>query len=117
MTPASLRRLVAKGEGPTLEFKRSTGELREGIELLDALPVTRGREHVREVAVAGAGGAAERRIGVAGDPDGWPARLKGPRRKADGFRAEVSPDEAHAVLPPEPAHEVQGLVRPPSALG
>ncbi len=34
MTPATLRRLVAKGEGPILEFKRSTGELREGLETL-----------------------------------------------------------------------------------
>ena len=32
MTPTALRRLVAKGEGPTLEFKRTTGELREGLE-------------------------------------------------------------------------------------
>lgn len=34
MTPASLRRLVASGEGLSLEFKRSTGELREGLETL-----------------------------------------------------------------------------------
>jgi ATP-dependent DNA helicase RecG len=32
MTPASLRRLVVQGEGPSLEFKRTTGELREGLE-------------------------------------------------------------------------------------
>lgn len=31
MTIAALRRLIASGEGPTLEFKRSTGELREGM--------------------------------------------------------------------------------------
>ena len=29
-----VRRLVAKGEGPTLEFKRTTGELREGLETM-----------------------------------------------------------------------------------
>ena len=31
MTIAALRRLIAPGEGPTLEFKRSTGELRQGM--------------------------------------------------------------------------------------
>lgn len=31
MTAAALRRLIASGEGPTLEFKRSTAELREGL--------------------------------------------------------------------------------------
>jgi len=30
MTPAALRHLVAQGEGPTLDFKRSTGELSRG---------------------------------------------------------------------------------------
>ncbi|MBI2898893.1 MAG: putative DNA binding domain-containing protein [Planctomycetes bacterium] len=34
MTPAYLRRLVARGEGPVLEFKRTTGELREAMEAL-----------------------------------------------------------------------------------
>lgn len=34
MRIASLRRLVAQGEGATIEFKRSTGELREGMEAL-----------------------------------------------------------------------------------
>ena len=31
MTIAAFRRLIASGEGPILEFKRSTGELREGM--------------------------------------------------------------------------------------
>jgi ATP-dependent DNA helicase RecG len=39
---ASLRRLVARREGVTLEFKRSTGELREGLEILCAFLNTRG---------------------------------------------------------------------------
>jgi len=34
MNPARLRRLVSMGEGPLIEFKRSTGELREGMEAL-----------------------------------------------------------------------------------
>jgi ATP-dependent DNA helicase RecG len=34
MKPASLKKLVARGEGPELEFKRSTGELREAMECL-----------------------------------------------------------------------------------
>lgn len=34
MKPAELKRLVRQGEGPTLEFKRSTGELREAMEAL-----------------------------------------------------------------------------------
>ena len=46
MTPASLRRLVAKGEGPTLEFKRSTGALREGIEALCGMLNGTGRGQV-----------------------------------------------------------------------
>lgn len=46
MTPASFRRLVAKGEGPTLEFKRSTGELREGIEALCGMLNGTGRGQV-----------------------------------------------------------------------
>ena len=46
MTPASLRRLVAKGEGPTIEFKRSTGELREGIEALCGMLNGTGRGQV-----------------------------------------------------------------------
>lgn len=39
-TPAHLQdlhKLVCKGEGPTLEFKRSTGELKEGMQTLCAL--------------------------------------------------------------------------------
>jgi ATP-dependent DNA helicase RecG len=36
MNFSTLRRLVANGEGPTLEFKRSTGELREGLRTLCA---------------------------------------------------------------------------------
>lgn len=47
MTPASFRRLVAKGEGPTLEFKRSTGELHEGIEALCGMLNGTGRGQVR----------------------------------------------------------------------
>ena len=31
-----LERLLARGEGPQLEFKRSTGELREGLQTLCA---------------------------------------------------------------------------------
>ena len=46
MTLASLRRLVAKGEGPTLELKRSTGELREGIEALCGMLNGTGRGRV-----------------------------------------------------------------------
>ncbi len=42
MTPASLRRLAAQGEGPTLELKRSTGELREGLESVCAFLNTAG---------------------------------------------------------------------------
>jgi len=34
MKPAEFRRVVAQGESATLEFKRSTGELREGLEAL-----------------------------------------------------------------------------------
>lgn len=36
MTLAALRRLVTQGEGPILEFKRTTGELREGLETVCA---------------------------------------------------------------------------------
>ena len=43
MTPASLQRLISHGEGSTLEFKRSTGELREGLEALCAFLNTAGR--------------------------------------------------------------------------
>ena len=34
MTLNDLRSLVAEGEGPRLEFKRTTGELREGLQTL-----------------------------------------------------------------------------------
>jgi len=43
VTPASLQRLISHGEGSTLEFKRSTGELREGLEALCAFLNTAGR--------------------------------------------------------------------------
>ena len=36
MTLAALRQLVAQGEGPTLEFKRTTGKVREGLETVCA---------------------------------------------------------------------------------
>ena len=36
MNLSTLKRLVAKGEGPTLEPKRSTGELREGLQTVCA---------------------------------------------------------------------------------
>jgi ATP-dependent DNA helicase RecG len=36
MNLSTLKRLVAKGEGPTLEFKRSTGELREALQTVCA---------------------------------------------------------------------------------
>lgn len=39
---AALRRLVAQGEGPTHEFKHSTGELHEGLEALCAFLNTAG---------------------------------------------------------------------------
>ncbi|OGP87284.1 MAG: hypothetical protein A2Y95_06235 [Deltaproteobacteria bacterium RBG_13_65_10] len=42
MTPAELRRLVSRGEGPTLELKRTTGELREGLESVCAFLNTAG---------------------------------------------------------------------------
>ncbi len=34
MKPQELKRLVRQGEGPSLELKRSTGELREAMEAL-----------------------------------------------------------------------------------
>ena len=34
MKLASLKKLVARGEGPELEFKRTTGELREAMQTL-----------------------------------------------------------------------------------
>ena len=46
MTLASLRRLIARGEGPTLEFKRSTGEFRQGIEALCGMLDGTGRGQV-----------------------------------------------------------------------
>ena len=42
MTLKELRRLVAQGEGPKLEFKRSSGELREGMQTLCAMLNTKG---------------------------------------------------------------------------
>ncbi|MBI5369258.1 MAG: ATP-binding protein [Planctomycetes bacterium] len=46
MTPERLRRLLASGEGPTLEFKRSTGELREAMEALCGMLNAQGRGRV-----------------------------------------------------------------------
>lgn len=46
MTIGALRRLIAAGEGPTLEFKRSTGELREGMEALCGMLNGMGRGQV-----------------------------------------------------------------------
>lgn len=42
MTPTELRRLVRQGEGRSLEFKRTTGELREGLQTLCAFLNTAG---------------------------------------------------------------------------
>lgn len=42
LTLTSLRRLVAQGEGPKLEFKRTTGELREGLQTVCAFLNSRG---------------------------------------------------------------------------
>ncbi|MFZ5468020.1 MAG: ATP-binding protein [Myxococcota bacterium] len=42
LSPAKVRRLIAKGESETLELKRSTGELREGMEALCAFLNNRG---------------------------------------------------------------------------
>lgn len=44
--PATLRRLVARGEGPQLEFKRSTGELREAMVTLCGMLNARGEGRV-----------------------------------------------------------------------
>lgn len=46
MTPVSLRRLVEQGEGPSIEFKRSTGELREGMEAICGMLNLAGRGQV-----------------------------------------------------------------------
>jgi hypothetical protein len=43
MNPTVPRRLASKGEGPTLEFKRSTGELRAAMEALGGLLNTTGK--------------------------------------------------------------------------
>lgn len=53
LTFASVRRLLAKGESETLELKRSTGELREGMEALCALLNHRGGTVVFGVAPDG----------------------------------------------------------------
>lgn len=42
MNLSALKRLVARGEGPQLEFKRTTGELREGLETVCAFLNTAG---------------------------------------------------------------------------
>ena len=42
MNLSALKRLVAQGEGPQLEFKRSTGELREGLQTICAFLNTAG---------------------------------------------------------------------------
>jgi len=42
MTESDLRKLSRRGEGPTLEFKRSTGELREALKTICAFLNTRG---------------------------------------------------------------------------
>lgn len=46
MKPAELRRVIAQGESATLEFKRSTGELREGMEALCGMLNDAGRGRV-----------------------------------------------------------------------
>ncbi|MBI2930276.1 MAG: putative DNA binding domain-containing protein [Planctomycetes bacterium] len=46
MNLASLQRLVSKGEGQALEFKRTTGELREGMEALCGMLNAQGKGRV-----------------------------------------------------------------------
>ena len=46
MKPAELPRVIAQGESATLEFKRSTGELREGMEALCGMLNDAGRGRV-----------------------------------------------------------------------
>ncbi|MCE9581718.1 MAG: putative DNA binding domain-containing protein [Planctomycetes bacterium] len=46
MTLSSLRRLASRGEGPALEFKRSTGELREAMEALCGMLNAQGKGQV-----------------------------------------------------------------------
>lgn len=43
MTPSELKRLTAQGEGPELEFKRSTGELRQAMESMCGMLNASGR--------------------------------------------------------------------------
>ena len=99
-----LRELGYAGRGP------------EGVEPLDARPVTRRCYHVREVAAARAGRAVERRLRAPADPDRRPTGRHRPGREGDVLHAHVSPGEAHPLLAPQPAHAVESLVGPRAAL-
>lgn len=105
MRIASLRQLVAQGEGATIEFKRSTGELREGIEALCGMLNATG------------GGQVLFGVSDAGEILGLPIAEKTLREVANASRriepaAEVTPIWI-SVRPGRGVLTVKGVAREP----
>ncbi|MBI4735028.1 MAG: putative DNA binding domain-containing protein [candidate division NC10 bacterium] len=101
----NLRRLIAQGEGTTLEFKRSTGELREGTETLCGMLNAAGRGQVLF-------GVSE-----AGEILGVPIAEKTLREVANASRriepaAEVTPSWI-SIRPGRGVLAVKGVAREP----
>src|SRR3989442_1732182 len=115
--PHGLGRLVIAAHGDEGQVCRgealqlAPGDGRRRADLVEALRVALGLDHVRDPAVPLPAGACERGVGATTDPDGRPGLLHGLRVDRHALEIREAPLERRRRVAPQRADEVELLVR------
>src|SRR5438309_8911618 len=113
--PHGLGRLVIAAHGDEGQVCRgealqlAPGGGRRRADLVEALRVALGLDHVRDPAVPLPAGACERGVGATTDPDGRPGLLHGLRVDRHALEIREAPLERRRRVAPQRAHDVDRL--------
>src|SRR2546428_228292 len=121
--PHGLGRLVIAADGDEGQvcggeaLQLAPGGGRRRADLVEALRVALGLDHVRDPAVPLPAGACERGVGATTDPDGRPGLLHGLRVDRHALEIREAPLERRRRVAPQRAHDVDRLAHARAALG
>src|SRR5207302_1722904 len=96
--------------------ERPARAVRRRADLLEALAIARGGDHVGDPAITNAPGPGQCRVRAPTDPDRGTTWLDGLGVDADGVKAREAPLERGRGVPPEGAQHLDALVDPRAAL-